>query len=61
MRAEGGERAFVSHEECEFLDECHEWPGSFGDDLVVINAFGLSLENGFVFLSDRVEVIMFWF
>ena len=61
MRAEGGERAFVPHEEGEFLYECHEWPGSSGDDLVVINAFGLRLENGFVFLRDKVEVIMFWF
>ena len=49
MGEEGGERAFASHEECEFVDEGHERPGPGGEDLMVINAFGLSLENGLVF------------
>ncbi len=29
--------------------------------MMVINAFGLSLENGLVFLGDKVDVVMFWF
>lgn len=28
MGLEGGDGAFATHEEGEFLDEGHEWPGS---------------------------------
>ena len=31
------------------------------EDLMVINAFGLSLENGLVFLCNKVDVVVFWF
>ena len=61
MGEEGGERAFASHEECEFVDEGHERPGPGGEDLMVINAFGSSLENGLVFLRNKVDVVVFWF
>ena len=53
MGEEGGERAFAPHEESEFVDEGHVRPGSRGEDLMVIDAFGLSLENGFVFWVIR--------
>ncbi len=61
MRAEGGERAFVSMRSASFLDECHEWPGSFGDDLVVIQCLWPEPGEWICVLSDKVEVIMFWF
>lgn len=61
MGVEGRDGAFAPHEEGEFLDEGHEWPWSVREELVVIDAFGLSREELVVFLGDKVKVIMFWF